>query len=120
MRLRQQLLEPAAELLEGISILKETTGVSRVFFAVSRGHVLTDEFMQRLLEIGADPVFCPNEYPIALEPLLVPFLTGQELPPNSGGSRAFGTVVIDVATALRVRDAARRMGVQITAILFQA
>jgi electron transport complex protein RnfC len=95
------------ELLESVSILKETTGASRAFFAVSKGYVLTDEFMERLREVGADPIFCPNTYPIALEPVLVPFLTGQELPPNSGGSRAFGTVVIDVATALRVRDAAR-------------
>jgi len=95
------------ELLEGISILKETTGASRVLFAVSREDVLAEDFTKGLRELAADPVFCPNTYPIALEPVLVPLLTGREIPPNPGGSRAFGTVVIDVATALRVRDAAR-------------
>jgi len=97
----------ATEILESIPLLKDTTGASRIFFAVSKGAELANEFLQGLRKHGAEPVFCPNLYPVGLEPLLVPFLTGQELPPNSGGAREFGTVVVDVATALKVRGAAR-------------
>ncbi|MBW2093660.1 MAG: 4Fe-4S dicluster domain-containing protein [Deltaproteobacteria bacterium] len=95
------------ELLESIPVLKDTTGASRVFFAVAKGTDLADDLLQGLRERGVEPVFCPNIYPIGLEPLLIPFLTGQELPPNSEGGREFGTVVVDVTTALKVRGAAR-------------
>jgi len=96
----------STELIESIPILREATGATKVFFAVSKGYALEDEFARALRESGVVVVFCPNTYPIALEPLLVPFLTGQELPVNSGGSRQFGTVLLDVVTALKVRAAA--------------
>jgi len=96
-----------SEILESISVLKEATGASRLLFAVAKGVDLADDFLQGLRGHGAEPVFCPNIYPIALEPLLVPFLTGQGFPPDSAGAREFGTVVVDVTTALKIRRAAR-------------
>lgn len=94
-------------LLETIPLLKDLTGASRVFFTFTKGAEPAQEFLQGLREHGAEPVSCPNIYPIGLKPLLVRYLTGQELPVvNSEGAREFGMVVVDVATALKVHGTA--------------
>ncbi|RLB19197.1 MAG: hypothetical protein DRG82_01885 [Deltaproteobacteria bacterium] len=96
----------SSDILETIPLLKDVTGASRVFFAFSKGAEPGEEFLKGLRELGVEPVSCPNVYPIGLNPLLIPFLTGQEIPFNSGGARQFGIVVIDVATALKVHGTA--------------
>jgi electron transport complex protein RnfC len=95
------------DMLDAVAFFKKATGASRIIFAVLKGTELGNEFLRGLGERGAEVVCCPNTYPIGLEPLLVPFLTGQELPASSAGAREFGTLVVDVTTALKVAGTAR-------------
>ena len=105
--IRKALIELyGTEIVQCVPLLKGATGASRVVLAVSKGSVFSEEILQGLQDQGVEIVFCPNIYHIGLEPLLVPFLTGQQIPPNSG-ARDFGIVILDVATALKVHGIAR-------------
>jgi len=95
------------ELLESIPLLKKICGGSRVLFAVPKGEVLSDDFVRGLGNLGVELVYCPTKYPVALAPVLVPFLTGKELPQSSMDSRSVGAVVVDVITSLKVLEAVR-------------
>jgi len=95
------------EILESIPLLTRLCGASRIVFAVPKGHVLSDGFVQGLRSHSVELVYCPTMYPLALAPVLVPFLTGKELPRATMDTRSVGTVVIDVITALKVLEAIR-------------
>ncbi len=95
------------EILECIPLLKKISGASRIIFPVPKGLALTDEFIRGLTGHGVELVYCPTKYPMAMDPLLVPFLTGKELPRPTMDTRSVGVAIIDVVNSLKVLEALR-------------
>jgi H+/Na+-translocating ferredoxin:NAD+ oxidoreductase subunit C len=95
------------EILECIPLLTKICGTSRILFAVQKGCALSDDFVEGIARHNVELVYCPQKYPLALTPVLVPFLTGKELPRDTMDSRSVGVVVIDVITLLKVLGAVR-------------
>lgn len=93
--------------LEGIAILQEVSGAKRSILTVYKDYPISGDFEKGLKELGVEIMRCPNKYPIALEPILVRFVTGREVTRPTWDTRMVGTVVVDVITTLRVLEAVR-------------
>jgi electron transport complex protein RnfC len=95
------------DFIECVEILKKLSSASNTVLAVSRSKPITERMERNLGRIGVEIVRCPEKYPIALEPMLVRYITGREIPMSSLDARSVGVVVVDVVTALRVLNAVR-------------
>lgn len=97
--------ESQSKLLQGIPLLQKVSAAKRTVLTTTGGQALPDAFLQRLKELGVEVLVCPDKFPLALEPLLVQFITGKEVPQPSGDTRAVGAVVVDAVTAIRIAKA---------------
>jgi electron transport complex protein RnfC len=95
------------DLLDSILILQKLSGARKTVFAVYKDQAIPQDFERQLKKNWFEIARCPNKYPIALEPVLVRYITGREIPQPSGDARAVGAVVVDVMTALRAHEAVR-------------
>ncbi|MFC1883647.1 4Fe-4S binding protein [Thermodesulfobacteriota bacterium] len=95
------------DLMESIEILKKLCSAANTVLAVSRSNPVSEKMERNLGRIGVEIVKCPDKYPIALEPMLVRFVTGREIPMSTLDARSVGVVVVDVITALRALNAVR-------------
>ena len=86
------------EILEGVPILKALSGAEKTILVLPKGEVLSESLERGLRMAGVEVVYCPDQYPNALEPVLVKNLTGREIPQPGGDARTVGTVVVDVIT----------------------
>jgi len=94
-------------LVESIGILKRISSAGKAVLAVSKNQQLPDRLESVLSRTGVEVVRCPDKYPAALEPMLVQYVTGREIPQPLGDARAVGAVVVDVITALRLLETVR-------------
>ena len=94
-----------ADLLEAIPLLKAVSSAARTVLALPQEQILSSEFQQNVSSLGVQLVRCPNKYPLALEPLLVQFVTNKEVPQPANDPRMVGAAVVDVASAVQVREA---------------
>ena len=95
------------DLLDSILILQKLSGARKTVFAVYKDQEVPQDFERQLKKNWFQLVRCPQKYPIALEPVLVKYITGREVPQPSGDARSVGAVVVDVMTALRAHEAVR-------------
>ncbi len=90
------------EIAESISLLERISGARNIILAVRKGQPISDSLETELGRRGIKIVMCPVIYPIALEPLLVRYITGREIPMPEGDARAVGVIVVDILSAIRV------------------
>ena len=95
------------DLLAVVPILKELTGAGKIVFAYSQGSAPDNSLIDGMKSAGVETREMSNKFPVALEPILAMAVAGKEVPQPSGDTREVGIAVVDVATALRVLDAAR-------------
>lgn len=104
---RSSLVSNDMDLLDSIPILKRITAATRTILTVAEGQPMRGSFERDVVRLGVELVRCPNIYPIALEPVLVQFATGKEIPQPGGEARSLGAAVVDVMTAIRALRAVR-------------
>ncbi|MBN1278011.1 MAG: hypothetical protein JXA35_11020 [Deltaproteobacteria bacterium] len=104
---RNALINREKDLLESIPVLQKVSNAGKIILTVYKDHPVPLDFEQKLKDLGVTILRCPSRYPIALEPLLVKFVTGRDIPLPMGNSRAVGTAVIDAITALRIVEAVK-------------
>lgn len=90
------------EIAEAISLLEHISGTRNTILAVRKGQPISDSLERELRQRGIKVRMCPPVYPIALEPILVQYITGREIVLPHGDARAVGVTVVDILTALRV------------------
>ncbi len=95
------------EIADCISLLERVSGARNTVLAVKKGQPISDSLDTELGRRGIRIIMCPDIYPVALEPLLVKYITGREIPMPEGNSRMIGAAVVDVLTALKVYRAIR-------------
>ncbi len=102
------LQSTASKILEGVPILKALSEARKTLLAVSSRETL-DETLERGLRMeGVEVLRLPDRYPAGLEPMLVQYATGREIPQPGGDARSVGVVVVDVSTVAKVSDAVLR------------
>jgi electron transport complex protein RnfC len=104
---RNSLGSGSLDFLDCISILKRISSPAGTMLAVAKDQPLRAGFERDVVRLGVEVLRCPNIYPIGLEPVLVQFATGKEIPQPGGDSRSLGVAVVDVATILRALQAVR-------------
>lgn len=108
-QLRRTVLAEAPDVvLAGALAAKRLASPGRIVFALAAGRTLPDELSSGLQEAGVEIRSCPDRYPVALEPVLVQFITGKEVPQPAGDARSIGVAVVDVVTLSRLGEAATR------------
>ncbi|MBW1731907.1 MAG: 4Fe-4S dicluster domain-containing protein [Deltaproteobacteria bacterium] len=95
------------EIADSISLLERVSGARNTVLAVWKDQYIPDSLETELGQRGINVAMCPNIYPIALEPLLIRYITGRDVPQPKGDPREVGVVVVDMVTALRVYRAVR-------------
>jgi len=95
------------EIADSISLLERISGAKNTILAVRKGQPIADSLETELGRRAIKIAICPAIYPIALEPLLVKYITGKELPMPQGDSRAVGVCVVDIVSTLRLYRAIR-------------
>ncbi|HOP46190.1 MAG TPA: 4Fe-4S dicluster domain-containing protein [Desulfobacteraceae bacterium] len=104
---RNALINSEKDILESIPVLQKVSDAKKTLLTVYEGYPVPLDFEQKLKDLGVTIIKCPNKYPIALEPLLIKYVTGREVSQPIGNSRDVGSAVIDVITAVRVIEAVR-------------
>ena len=95
------------EIADSISLLERISGARNTILAVRKGQPIADSLEAELGRRAIKVVMCPVIYPIALEPLLVRYITGREIPMPEGDSRVVGVSVVDIVSTLRLYRAVR-------------
>lgn len=94
----------AGRILAAVPMLKALTDAQRTILTVPSREAV-DEALERGLRMeGVDVLRLPDRYPIGLEPVLVQYVTGREIPQPEGDARSVGVVVVDVRTVAQVAD----------------
>ncbi len=95
-------------LLDGIQFLQKVSGAPNTVLAVHKDLTISPNFNQGLIDRNITLKNVPSKYPLGLEPLLVQFITGREVPQPSGDARTVGAVVVDIITVHRVCEAVKK------------
>lgn len=90
------------ETAEALSLLGQICAAKNTILAARKGQPISNSLEKELRQRGVRVEWCPPIYPIALEPLLVRYITGREIPMPQGDARMVGVAVVDIITALRV------------------
>ncbi len=90
-----------------ISMLQAASEAQNVILAIWEGQELSESMEFQLTQAGVTIKRCPNVYPLALEPLIVQYVTGREVLQPAGDPRLVGVCVVDIITALRAYKAVR-------------
>ncbi len=100
--LRSAMLKNSGEILQSaISLLKKVSGAQHTILTVWENQDLKESLQSKLGRAEVQIKSCPIIYPLALEPLLVQYVTGREVPQPSGDSRAVEACVVDIVATIQ-------------------
>jgi electron transport complex protein RnfC len=114
---RATLRQQESDVTAGIKIIQKLLNTAKVVLAVGARDPLSSSFSSSLTEIGVQLVQGKDKYPLGLNPILVKWLTGKEIPLPHGSDLDLGVVVVDVLSLVHLVEAVRDLKPQVEKVV---
>jgi electron transport complex protein RnfC len=101
------LQKNSSEIVAGINIIQRLIGEAQVVLALGSNGSLNLPLTTELTGLGVQVFQGKEKYPLGLNPILIKFVTGREIPLPDGSEQDIDVAVVDAVTLVHLVEAVR-------------